>query len=578
MNKLTATVHWQEKNQELIAKDRVFSHSHLDLAIERAGVFTFDDAGYSYNSETGVLVSIIGYVANIGEIGARLGCEREDDVEVVERLYSTIAERRMASVLEQLDGVFFVLVHDEKCGKTYLAQSEFGCPLPVYYANTPEKLVVSTSLKALLQTAGISRSFQPSAVRDFMSYSEIVSDENTLVEGVKKLVTQRNVVVDIRSRSIGYETFRGRQETLSKEDAEARLIDSIGDSIRQLSEQLKAPDFALTLTGGFDSNLMLSVLNADERAAITAVTINGGGATNEIPAVRHVLQFYPPEKVKCLTHTMHSSVFSSMPDVVWALEGYMVQSGMLLRYALSKLVKDAGHNVVFLGSGADPVLNSDMGPGGNKVYEPYGDALRHGVIRELKKSVRNICKRSFIGDIHFGRKGETEEHWIRRKSLRAGNRERYNTQIDYNMKMHELMLNSFGIQGLYPFINRRTVQCAAPLRSRNSDKALYKQKVREHLGPEMSTVLKKSGSVVDTEDLFEANGHWLEKMSANGFLQRVVPADVARRVRRNPTPFQGSLLKVLYLRLFEKLILSGEYDDKFGDPHVGVPLEGVLRP
>ena len=29
--------------------------------------------------------------------------------------------------------------------------------------------------------------------------------------------------------------------------------------------------------------------------------------------------------------------------------------------------------------------------------------------------------------------------------------------------MHELMLNGFGVQGLYPFINRNTISCAKPL-------------------------------------------------------------------------------------------------------------------
>jgi len=409
-----------------------------------------------------------------------------------------------------------------------------------------------------------------------MSYGEIIPNENTLVEGVKKLVTQRNMIIDITSRQKRYELFRCAEEELSREEAEARLIDSIGNNIKKLAQQLRKPDYTLTLTGGWDSNLMLSFLNNQCTGIINAVTINGGGTTSEIPSVKHVLRFYSRSKTRQFTRMIQGSVFNSLPNIVWILEGYLFQTGVFLRYVLSELIREIGSSSVFLGSGADPILNSEMGPGGNRVYEPYVDGLSVALTSELRRTARNICIKNFVGDIYFFLKKETDENWIKRKCLRPGFRQRYNTQIDYNMKMHELMLNSFGIQGLYPFINRNTVYCAKPLRPLNNGKSFYKRKVKEHLGQDISSVLKKSHEVVDTDNLFEANSHWLEKILHSGFIDRILPAAQTKRIRTDPAQYQTSLLKILYLHLFEKLILSGQYDDKFNDSQIGDTLEQVF--
>lgn len=575
MNKLTGIVQWNHRNGALLAGQHEFSHLHLELAVERTGVFTFDDAGYFYNPQTRVLTAIMGYIANIPDVRDRHHIDRQRDVEVVEWLYSKTVQGSELSLLNELDGVFFIVIYDEKQERVYLAQSEFGCPLPIYYVETAEGFVFSTSMKWLLKKTGLRRELHALAVRDFMCYSEIIPNENTLVAGVKKLVTQRNMILDIPSRRICFQSFRGRTEALSKEQAETRLIESIGDSLARLTGQLREPDLTMTLTGGWDSSIMLSFLNKLRTGTIQGITINGGGSTNEIPAVEHVLKFYPADAVRHLTYTMSSSIFDMLPDIVWIYEGYMVQSGMLLRYAMSRQIQEVGGRSVFLGSGADPVLNSEMGPGGNRVYQPYPDGGVDDLLSECKRSLRNICVRNIIGDIYFSRK-ETAENWIRRKSLRPGFRERYNTQIEYNMKMHELMLNGFGIQGLYPFINRKTVSCAEPLRPRNRQKALYKEKVREHLGPDISGVLKKSGAVVDTESLFKTNGRWLERVARTEIMNRVLSIAQIRRIRTNPSRYQYILFKMLCLCLFEKLILSGEYDSRFNDAHVDYTLAQLL--
>jgi asparagine synthetase B (glutamine-hydrolysing) len=569
-------IHWDHRNRALVTQPQEFSNSHLELAVERTSVFPFDEAGYSYNPETRVLVSIMGYIANIYDIRDRHHLSQTSDVAIVERLYSTTVGKDRTSFLDDLDGVFLALIYDAKEEKVYLVQSEFGCPLPLYYAETPSAFVFSTSLKLLLQKQPMSRAFHRPSVMDLMFDGDMIPNENTLVRGVRKLVTQRNITIDIPARSRRFESFRCEAETMSREEAETQLVNSIGGSIRRLARQLRQPDVNMTLTGGWDSNVMLSFLNGERAGTINAITINGGGATNEIPAVEHVLKFYPGNAVRHATHTMQSSIFELLPDMVWILEGYMVQTGMLLRYALSRLIRDMGGSSVFLGSGADPMLNAEMGPGGNRVYEPYVEGLRDRLVGELKRTVRNVCKRNWVGDIYFALKKETDEDWIRRKCLRAGFRQRYNTQIEYNMKMHELMLNSFGIRGLYPFINRKTVSCAQPLRPWNDGKALYKEKVREHLGPDISSVLRKSFGVVDTDNLFQANRRWLEKMLNSAFIEKVLSARQVRRMRANPGQYGGVLLKVLYLRLFDELILSGRYDARFGDAHIEETLKEVL--
>jgi hypothetical protein len=58
VNRLIATIHWNQTPKEAIIKEKDFFHSHPELSVERTCVFTFDDATCFYNPETGVVVSI----------------------------------------------------------------------------------------------------------------------------------------------------------------------------------------------------------------------------------------------------------------------------------------------------------------------------------------------------------------------------------------------------------------------------------------------------------------------------------------------------------------------------------------
>jgi hypothetical protein len=89
-------------------------------------------------------------------------------------------------------------------------------------------------------------------------------------------------------------------------------------------------------------------------------------------------------------------------------------------------------------------------------------------------------------------------------------------------------------------------------------------------------VLKKSHEVVDKDNLFETNSYWLEKILHSGFIDRILPAAQTKRIRTDPAQYQTSLLEILYLYLFEKLILSGQYDDKFNNGQIGDTLEQVF--
>lgn len=572
MNQLIAVINW-ERTKETIRNDKGIQFSHLELRVERMNNFTHDGLAYYCNSDTGNVVSIIGYISNIAEVGERLNCPTGNDVEIVESLYSKRGWSE--SLFNELDGVFFVLIYDSLKQKVFLGQSEFGCPLPVYHTGTPHGIVISTTLKALLKESGIKREFDLPAVRDFITCGEMVPCERTFIKNVHKLVTQRNAIIDISLRNISYVIYSPNEATLHREDAEMRLIDSIGDSMKRMARQLNKKKCALTLTGGFDSNLLLSFLNRENLDEILTVTVNGGDAINEVPSVKHVLEFYSKEKVTHFIVDLPLTVFSQLPCIVWIYEGYIFQTGVLLRYVLSKMLGEQANPTVFLGSGADPVLNTLMGPGGNKVYEPYGEGVLE-YFREMKLSIRNILKKNYIGDMYFYFKGEDCEKRIKRKCLRPGYRRRFNRQIDYNMKMHEIMLNSFNVQGLYPFINKETTNCAKPLRPWNNEKALYREKVKSHLGDNLSSVLKKSGAVVDRDSIFKNSSYWLEKVAHSDFIELVLPSECVKKIRKCPRKYGRILFNILALQIFEKLILSGDYDSQFDEKHINLTLEQVL--
>ena len=563
-NLLNGIVRWNGAAQPRRHEDEHFQNEWLDLTVQRISLFDFDEQHICFDAETQTLCAVLGYVANLDDIAQRHGLIEKNDVEIVARLYAL----RGIQGLTECDGVFFIVLCDEPARMIYLAQSEWGMSLPLYYATDSRGVYFSTSLKRLLQHAPQPRRLNDEAVKQFLQFEHIIPNAATLLQGVQKLLPHAYLQIDWERRSVAVKPLDFPARSVSMTEAKQELLPSIEANLRHLASHLRNQEFVTTFTSGWDTNVMLFTLWAMTDAPMTAVTIDGGNATNELPVTRRILESY--SRVRHVTSSIQPNIIDALPNMVWLLEGAVYENGMFLRYELANVFARHGLNAVFLGACADQVMHPET------------------IFKRLARRLPDVAAKDWLiaaaqrGKDRLLKSERWEERELRRKITQLSlsvysSSVAYHVDIEFLLKMHGLIFNGFGVQGVFPFLNRDTAAYGKALGMANRQKAWYKAKIREKLPPAITQHFQKSGAVVDAPGLVAANQATLLRVLNTPFLRRLLPESARCAMERHPLIYYKLLLQSAYLFLFHELFVSGRFDDQFHRPQIEYSLRQMLE-
>jgi len=561
MNYLLGRFYWKprEETGNAVLEDS-YRDPVLDFEAARTSYSRYDRASLFYNRDSGVLCSLLGYISNIGEIAKRMSMDNSADTEIVEALYRSCG----VDLLNQLDGNYVIVIYDSREVKCLILQPEQGSFLPVYYTAGGDGVTFSTSLKLLLKKSDASRNIDIEAARRFLFRRYIIPDESTLIKGIEKLVPQRYLLIDGKTRSAGAPRFIARGQRIGEREAEEKWIDYISGNIAAVNSTLTDPPPALSLSGGFDSNLILHLVRKTTDKPLVAATVNGGEGFNEVPRVEGILENYP--EVKLQTADMGKEEVENLPDIVWRYEGYLFEGGIFLRYRICDLLRSTGKKTALFGAGANEIITLER----NSVFFRKIDSTRSALINYLK---RGLPGRLYYG-LLTGRK--TPYDVLTRQFMGSAGRAKYNSTFDLLLKMHDILLNSFGLQGIYPFVNRKTISAALTLRDRNLHKELHNRKVRETLGRDKAAKIEMSDIVSDTEALFRFKKNALTGVLDSSTAQRLLTPAQIKTLKDDPVTYHIFILQLAYIHLFARLIASGDFDEYFDKPGLDIKLEDCL--
>lgn len=562
-NCIVGEIQWEKGIHPPVHDQQGFDNGSISLTVQRIRTFDYDEQSVWYTPVTHVMCAMLGYIANIDDLKQQYGITQCQDVAVVEQLYTL---KSVEGVME-CDGSFVIVIFDEKMRTGYIFQSEYGMYLPIYYHSSSDGVLFSTSLKPLLRRMSASRELNGEAVKTFLLYEHIIPNATTLIKGVYKVVPHKYLRIDCQKRVIAVEPLVTSSVRMSKAVARQELLPSIEANIRRLQRHV-CGKMATTLTAGWDTNLILFTLSQAAQEEIAAVTIDGGKVQNEIPATRQILQAY--QQVTHLTSTIQPSIVEALPNMVWMLEGAVFENGMFLRYELGKVFAQHGIHTVFLGACADQVLYP----------QTMFKRLAHYVPQSAwKEQVIHLAQR--VKD--WGIKQERlEERELRRQITQItasvySKDVTYHLDIEFLLKMHGLIFNGFGVQGLFPFLNRTTAHCAQALGMSNRQKRVYKAKIRERLPSAITQYFKKSGAVVDAPGLVAAHQTMFLRILQTPFVQTIIQDAFGHIITQAPAAYYKLLLQAAYLYLFNELFVSGIFDDHFDHPQIDVSFSQILE-
>ncbi len=575
MNLLFARLDWDSVNNNDSVAAECDSFKKDNICLYATRIYN-DSKAIFYSKEDKVICAMIGYIQNLEDIKLTYGIDSSCDIEIITKLYLL----KRLDFIKDLDGVFLIFIFEEDTKKGYIFQDEYGFNLPIYYIFTKDAFLFGTSLKYILKNSGLKRELNIDAVYDFLHFKFIIPNESTLIKNINKLAPLKYIAVDIKTRSFIVGDSNITVKKLSKKTAKKNLTMSVRGSIARLLKQSKREKSAfLSLSSGFDSNLLLNFLRESIDFLLTAATI-GGIETNEIPQVSLILKNY--SGIKHITNVIKEDMLEFFPDIVWKLEGCVCEIGIFLQYELGRILKEKKCASIFVGDCANEILS---------YY--HKKAKVSTIFTELLVSFKYFIKKTILKYKPYGKKELQESveltefkrylHSLQKRSIKKYSiYPCYAKNLYWIFKKSGIMFNSFGIQGLYPFLNKETRAISKALRL-DTTRNFYKQEVIKTLNPNIAQYLTSAGGRTDIRYLFtKEKKDMAMKILNSEFINRILGKSQADTIVNNSKFYfadyhtSNFILLLLYLYIFNELFITGKYDSRFDQDKLDVSLNELL--
>jgi asparagine synthase (glutamine-hydrolysing) len=326
-----------------------------------------------------------------GEIYNHLALRREleqkghrfksrSDTEVILHLY----EEHEEECLSHLRGMFAFAIWDTARKKLFLARDRLG-QKPLFYAQTADRLVFASEIKALLQDPDVDRTPNPQAIHHYLSLSYVAGIE-TAFKGIQRVAPAHKLVYkDGEARTSRYwrlsfagsTALRGRGTKQVEEELLARFEEAV--SLRLMSD---VPLGAL-LSGGIDSSAVVAMMARSMDRPVKTFTISFEEKSHDESAyARAVAERYATEHRE---YTVRPDLVETLPSIVEQYDEPFADPSALPTFYLAKVVSE--HVTV--------ALNGDGGDECFAGYDRYVKNRVSGYYLKMPRALRRLMATMF---------------------------------------------------------------------------------------------------------------------------------------------------------------------------------------
>lgn len=411
-------------------------------------------------------------------------------------------------IYKYIKGFFSIIVYDIKHNKIDIYQDIIGDYKPVYYFFDDNKTVLSSKIINILDFIP-NRTINTNAVSHFLNCG-FIPGIDTLINNLYKVRPFHVNTIDINNHTISLKKYRIEFKQQPKNDK--KYIELLTNFIgRNVSDDKTC---ALTLSSGFDSNLLVSLTYNHFKKNIDLLCIGGVKGVNETYKAKYISLFYPEADFKSATVT--NNTLLNFPTIVYLLEGLFYERGIFLQYELMKLSGNKNCQI-FSGEGADEVLSKNF----NKTQ---------GV-------ENNFHKKNF--------------------SLFKNNP--YELLSYVILKKNAIMLMNSNNEFYYPYLDYDFIEYAQNYRDENGyNKSAHKRIVCKEVQKDIAKLLEKKGGSTDQESLYSENLTFeqLKKYALESKYNNIEHYSDTTEL----TNIADYVLKITYLEIFEKIFITGNYN------------------
>lgn len=306
------------------------------------------------NADGSIWISFNGEIFNYVELRADLihagrRFATRSDTEVILHLYEVYGE----ACVQHLNGDWAFAIWDGRERKLFVSRDRAGVR-PVFYAQTPQRFVFASEIKAVLAHGGVDPALDLQALDEVFTFWAPVAPRTCFAQ-VKELPPGHCLSIrDGRVRTWRYwSPDFGESMRLGEEEAAQRLFELLADASRiRLRSDVPVGAY---LSGGLDSSVVTALVNGIAGARLRTFSVTFDDANlDETPYQQAVVEQLQTDhqSIRC----SYDDICAVFPDVVWHAEKPLLRAAPAPLFLLSKLVRDASFKVVLTGEGADEFL------------------------------------------------------------------------------------------------------------------------------------------------------------------------------------------------------------------------------
>ena len=363
----------------------------VSLAMRRLSIIDLQSGHQPmHNEDNTIWIVLNGEIFNAPEIrpwlvekGHRFATSNSD-TEVLLHLY----EEKGTSLLEDLNGMFAFVLHDQKRNLLFGARDRMGIK-PLYYRSSNGRFAFASELKSILSLPFIEREIDQQSLFHYMTLLYI-PDDTSIIKGVHRLPPAHSFIYDLKSQQVTVQKYWQPKfdaiEHRSEDDWAKYLRLELGSAVKRWT--LSDVPIACSLSGGLDSSSIVGLLAELGYPKIKTYSLGfvgeGEESWNEIGLARQVARRWGTEHHEIVLKP--EELLSDLISMVWFLdEPY--GGGLPSWYVFREMSRDV--KVGLTGTGGDELFGNY---GKFRVYETQQLVRATLALRQMsRRSVNSLA-------------------------------------------------------------------------------------------------------------------------------------------------------------------------------------------